>query len=999
LNECLAEAGLLPTYGTDLWREAMAKEPLALRTRGLTEQLEPYELGRALYHLAKRRHFKGRDLEDGDGEAAEKDKPKPEEEVEAKTREALVATLQETGETLGSHLAKIPSLARKRGVHATRAIVVGEFERLCDAQVAYHTILPTVRGMLEDAIFSQRPVFWRKSTLGLCRFMPGEALCPKGSWLSQQRRMIEKVNNLAIAGGNARPLDEEERAAILEALATQKSMGWPGVRKVLEPVFKARGESAKHVRFNLEYGDEKGGLKGNCVEADLAKIFGARWPEHPHRMALRAFLPGALWQADYGEIGTQRVVIRPQQDRAQRRRLLTDRLVQDFATSRDEAEALVALDFPQGWEPYSTKALEIFLPELEKGIRFGTLVNSPQPEWQDWRARNFPNREQPTGEILDRLPSPADKDEQKRIAQLRNPTVVRVQNELRKVVNNLIGLYGKPDLIRVELAREVGKSKREREEMQAGMRKQERRRADARKDLESKGIASPSRDDIEKWLLWKESQERCPYTGDQIGFDDLFRAGRYQIEHIWPRSLSLDDSFRNKTLCRIDVNIAKGNRTPFEFFRGRDDEWNAVKERIWKMVGRDGMAPGKAKRFAAETMPDDFASRQLNDTGYAARQAIAFLKRLWPDVGPTAPVNVQAVSGRVTARLRRLWGLNNILSDDGERAGRLEAPPRDAARGAERLAVRGEKTRADHRHHAIDALAVACAHGGYVKRLSDWFAAEERGEHPHLPEPWPSIRKDAERRVEAIVVSHRVRKKVSGPLHMETTYGDTQRDVTTKTGTYRLFVTRKPVERLSKSELDQIVDDHVRDVVKHWVDTHGGDPKKAFVAYPRVTESGPEIRKVRLHSKQQLSLMAPVSTGYADLGQNHHIAIYRRPDGKTDFEVVSLFEAARRQAAREPVVQRSRDGADFVMSLSAGDALEFPEGEKKGIWIVQGAWANSQVVLVRHIDARPSTKKEADRLSMDGVREEFLPTASGLLQRKARKLSVDPIGRIRPAND
>ena len=111
----------------------------------------------------------------------------------------------------------------------------------------------------------------------------------------------------------------------------------------------------------------------------------------------------------------------------------------------------------------------------------------------------------------------------------------------------------------------------------------------------------PSRDDIEKWLLWKESQERCPYTGDQIGFDDLFRAGRCQIEHIWPRSLSLDDSFRNKTLCRKDVNIAKGNRTPFEFFRGREAAWSAVKDCISKMIGRDGMLPGKAKRFVAET--------------------------------------------------------------------------------------------------------------------------------------------------------------------------------------------------------------------------------------------------------------------------------------------------------------------------------------------------------------------------------------------------------------
>jgi CRISPR-associated endonuclease Csn1 len=134
---------------------------------------------------------------------------------------------------------------------------------------------------------------------------------------------------------------------------------------------------------------------------------------------------------------------------------------------------------------------------------------------------------------------------QKRIAGLRNPTVVRTQNELRKVVNNLIDLFGKPDLIRVELAREVGKGKAEREEMLAANRRQEKRRKEAQKRLQENGIASPTRADIEKWLLWKECQERDPYTGDAISFDALFQQGAFEVEHIWPRSRSLDDSFGN----------------------------------------------------------------------------------------------------------------------------------------------------------------------------------------------------------------------------------------------------------------------------------------------------------------------------------------------------------------------------------------------------------------------------------------------------------------------
>jgi CRISPR-associated endonuclease Csn1 len=981
LNELLASSGLLPTYGSEGWIEMFESkkqkdfDPYALRDRGLDAPLSPYELGRALYHLAKRRHFKERDLAE-----AEEIKPKSEEDEEGTTgkrkskakkdddadkdeaqstaaREATVAVLKRSGETLGRHLAKIAPTGRKRGVHATRAIVLDEFARLCDAQAATHPVLndPQVRGALEEAIFAQRPVFWRKSTLGSCRFIPGAPLCPKGSWLSQQRRMIEKVNNLAIAGGNARPLDPEERDAILAPLASQKSMTWPGVRNVLDPLFKARGESAKYVKFNLEYGDEKGGLKGNIVEADLAKIFGAKWASHPRKEDLRRIVPERLWQADYGEIGTQRVVIRPEKERASRRKNLADQLITDFGTSQTEADALVKLTFPQGWEPYSIKALEIFLPELEKGEKFGSLLNSP--DRAKWRDARFPNRERPTGEILDKLPSPKDRDESRRIAQLRNPTVVRVQNEMRKVVNNLIEVYDKPDMIRIELTRDIGKSKREREEMTAGMRKRERERDKARKDLLENNLDPEKDQNIEKWLLWHECKKECPYTGSTIDFDGLFVSNHFQVEHIWPKSKSFDGSFRNKTLCREDVNKEKGNRTPFEYFQTKPpQEWEEVKQRVDRLVKAKLWSNGKAKRFLSEVQLDsDFTSGQLSDTGYAARQARAFLQRL--------QVDVEAVSGRVTAQLRRLWGLNHVLSDTGE------------------------KTRDDHRHHAIDALVVACAHGRYTQKLSTYFQKKKEGEKPHLPEPWPTIRKDAEAVKDEIVVSHRVRKKVSGPLHKETIYGDTDLDEKTKTGTYRLFVTRKPVERLSKSELVDIVDDHVREIVTDWVAAHGGDPKKAFAtSYPSVSKGGSKIGKVRLRSKQQLSLMAPVSTGYADLGANHHIAIYRMPDGKIDFDVISLFEAARRLARREPVVRRDReDGSTFVMSLAPGDTLYFPNGKMEGYWVAQGAWASGQIVIVRANDAKNATITR--------------PMAGSLIRDGARKVSVDPIGRVRPAND
>lgn len=973
LNEALHAFGLLPRFGSAEWAGVMAADPVILRAKALNEALSPYELGRALYHLAKRRHFRGRDLEESEDGTSLGDEAGSEEAADEKAarsgREATIHALKASGGTLGQYLASKPVSERKRGVHALRRHVEEEFRRLWENQARFHAELrnDAFRETVAGIVFSQRPVFWRLNTLGECRLDPGKPLAPKGSWLSAQRRMLEKLNNLEIAGGNARPLDEPEREAVLRLLQGQHSMSWAGVRKALDPLFRSRGESAKSIKFNLELGGDPK-LLGNPVEARLAAIFGDAWPVHPRKNEIRMAVHERLWSSDYGRIGDQRVVIKRAAERAADRRSAASSFATDFGATSQQVAELERMSFPTGWDAFSVSAIEKCLPELERGVRFGALLASP--EYDEWRRDSFPNRHQPTGEILDRLPSPANPEEQKRIAGLRNPTVVRTQNELRKVVNNLIDLFGKPDLIRVELAREVGKGKAEREEMLAANRRQEKRRKDAEKRLKDNGIASPSRADIEKWLLWKECQEQDPYTGDAISFDALFQQGAFEVEHIWPRSRSLDDSFGNKTLCRRDVNLAKGNRTPFEHFRGDPDAWAAVKVRLEGLVaakGGEGFSPGKVRRFLAEAIPDDFASRQLNDTGYAARQAVAFLKRLWPDVGPTAPVTVQPVAGRVTAHLRRLWGLNNLLADTGE------------------------KNREDHRHHAVDALVVACTHPGMTKSLADYWSRRDDprsvADRPSLPPPWPSIRTDAGNVIPHILVSHRVRKKVSGGLHLETVYGDTGNDVETKSGLFREFVRRKKVENLTATEYGAIRDPHIRSVLQAWLESQGGDPKKVnWGTYPRVSPDGPEIRSVRTLIRQQLELMAPVSTGFADLGANHHIAVYQRKDGRGEFEVVSLLEASRRLARGEPVVRRKRDGAAFCFSLSPGDAVQFPEGHpKSGIRIVQGAWASGVIVLLDHRDAGGSSI--------------WRPTASTLPAAGVKKVSIDPIGRRRIVSD
>jgi len=560
LNEALAEAGLLPRYGTPEWYKAVADDPYVLRRDGLSRPLLPHELGRAIYHLAKRRGFAGR--------AIEEDITDPDEM--AATEDAQKLACEKGERTLGAFLAEQP---KKRGRHHTRDMVRDEFDRLWTAQRPYHAILsdPQFEARIRNLIFFQRPTFWRLKTLSRCQFCPDDAPEPKGSWAGQQFLVLDQLTKLQIAGANRRRLTDEERAELLDRLGRQATMNWNSVRKALRKFWRKYYEPDDQT-FNLETAEKE--LKGNKVEIQLRKIFGDEWEAYPQRDAIRRELYKYLWTADYQQVGNSRVEIRRDEDAKKKRREARDQMQREWALTDAQAEALAKLDLPPDWLGWSHTAVLEMLPLMEQGYNVGDLTG--KPEWESWREEKFPQRQrQVTGEFCGRLPS-----HPRSMPEVRNPTVHRTLNELRKIVNNLLVVHGRPDLIRIELTRDLKESRSRRSERLSRNKKRETERKKAIADLEAHGIANPGRNDIEKWLLWKESNERCPYTGDHIGFEALFREGKYQVEHIWPRSISLDNSFINKTLCRTDVNILKGNRTPYELWGNDPESWHRLKQTV-----------------------------------------------------------------------------------------------------------------------------------------------------------------------------------------------------------------------------------------------------------------------------------------------------------------------------------------------------------------------------------------------------------------------------------
>lgn len=66
-----------------------------------------------------------------------------------------------------------------------------------------------------------------------------------------------------------------------------------------------------------------------------------------------------------------------------------------------------------------------------------------------------------------------------------------------------------------------------------------------------------------KYMLWKEQQYQCLYTGDMIPFTELF-SSNYEIEHTIPAKISSDNSLSNWSICDKKYNGFKSNRFPTE---------------------------------------------------------------------------------------------------------------------------------------------------------------------------------------------------------------------------------------------------------------------------------------------------------------------------------------------------------------------------------------------------------------------------------------------------
>lgn len=594
-----------------------------------------------------------------------------------------------------------------------------EFETIWETQAKFHKKLTNdLKEEIRDVvIFYQRKLKSQKGLISYCELEShqveyeengkkktrtiGQKVCPKSSPLFQEFRIWQRLNDIIV---DKRPLTEEEKQELFNELTTKEKLSKAEIIKIL---FGNRKDA--DIKFNE--------LDGNRT---LAKIYNVldTFKVDRKEYEFDSSIEGKgkdfekqkiyqLWHLLYSFEGEDNELIQ--------------KLTQKFGFDTDCAKALANLTFESDYGNLSAKALRKILPHLKDGLNYSTAC-----EYAGYRhSKNSLTKEEIDNKELKDSLNLLPKN------SLRNPVVEKILNQMVNVVNGIIAEYGKPDEIRIELARELKKSQTEREDMAKSMANTTKQHEKYVKELQQDfGLKHVSRNDIIRYKLYLELEKngfKTLYSNTYIPKEKLF-SKEFDIEHIIPQASLFDDSFSNKTLEARQINLDKGKMTALDFVANRYGE-NGVaeyKNRIDSMLAQNAISKTKHDKLLMKeaNIPSGFINRDLRDSQYIAKKAKQMLESIVKYVVTT--------TGSVTDRLREDWQLVNVMQelnwDKYDKLGLTEIEE-DTDYNGNKYKIRKIKDwtkRNDHRHHAMDALTIAFTKRSFIQYLNNLNARIEK---------------------------------------------------------------------------------------------------------------------------------------------------------------------------------------------------------------------------------------------------------------------------------
>lgn len=428
--------------------------------------------------------------------------------------------------------------------------------------------------------------------------------------------------------------------------------------------------------------------------------------------------------------------------------------------------------------------------------------------------------------------------------------------------------------------------------------------------------SEPTPAELKRYKLWLEQKYRSPYTGQPIPLSKLFTT-EYEIEHIIPQSRFFDDSFSNKVICEAAVNKLKDNQLGLEFIKAHYGEKVSIGSGREVQIFTEGqytdfvkdnysMNRGKRNKLLLEDIPEKMVERQINDTRYISKYISNVLSNIVRSENDDEGLNSKNLipgNGKITSELKQDWGLNdvwnelilprfermnelsnsNLFTSYNERHQKyLPTVPFEYSKGF-------QKKRIDHRHHALDALIIACATRTHVNYMNNKHAIdkkkskEEKQKFRHelrnqlcykkynegldknyrwiFKKPWKDFTEDSKNELETIVVSFKqnlrvinkatnkyekwVEKKgelkkvlvnqeglnwaIRKALHKETVSGKVDLPRIKVPKGKILTATRKGIDTsFTFKTIEAITDTGIQKILRNYLQTKNGDSELAF---------------------------------------------------------------------------------------------------------------------------------------------------------------------------
>lgn len=873
LVEALKKNNMFPDEATKRIEKIRLWE---LRNNAPFSKIELKELGRILLWLNQKRGYKsGRLLENTD-------KKDTDYVTHINSRHRMI---KDHGLTIGQYFYQELSknyLFRVKEKIFPREAYIEEFDAIMNCQKNHYPSILTdeLIGIIRNhIIYFQRPLKSQKNLVAICEYagfwikekdgkksFVGPKVAPKSSPLFQLSKIWENINNIRITDrqGDEIVLTIQQKKALFEFLDNNERLTQTDLLKILnlkrsdcylnkQLVKGIPGNLTKTlIRKHLINEKDNGYLLQfdlNIIENDKeGYLYDRKTGEILNAKPVKEISPSVerstyyqLWHTIYSIPDTKECSLV---------------LQSKFGIEPEIADKLSEIDFThQSYGNKSAKVIRKILPYLMEGDGYSEAMSYAGYDHSNSLTKSE-NLERKLLNQLKHLPKNS----------LRQPIVEKILNQMINVVNSIIAKYGKPDEIRIELARELKQSREERNNTDRKISQLNRENESISKRLQEFGLR-PTRNNIIKWRLYEEINNKdnklnamCIYCGQPISLVQAITGDAVDVEHIIPKSKLFDDSQSNKTLAHRHCNKDKNDLTAYDFMKSKPEQ--KFKEYIDRVnLLFSNKVINKAKRdkllMSDSKIPNNFIDRQLRESQYISRKAREILQ--------TICYNVWTTTGTVTSELRHLWGWDEITMNlqlpKYQALGLTEIIEFEKGNGHKKHRkeiIKDWSKRDDQRHHAIDALTIACTKQGYIQRFNtlnatktreEMFSSiQERGSYSnekrsllerYIISEQPLSVKEVEKAASNILISYKSGKRVAvrskrkvgkhGHKQVVQTGILVPRGALREQNVYGKIKTleKKPVKYLF--EYPQLIfKQHIREKVEGRINDYDGDVKKAI---------------------------------------------------------------------------------------------------------------------------------------------------------------------------